>query len=273
MRSLARVLAPLALLLTVACGHTPQLHPANEPQVQLIAESYPIAEIRAAMVRSLDSRKFSAEREEEGRIFARYERKGETLHVSIEYSPTEFAVRYLASSGMSETTDASGAVLVDKRCTDLMSGLEKTIKEELKRPAKERAAAERNERAYETMLQMARTAEATANAQAAAANAQAASDQAAQAQASDDAANANAAAAQAQAAAPAPTTVVNNTYVRNNVQNNNVTVENRGGPVSQPRFCDKAVKAVWICPNMPSLEACMQNRGKCSELCRVGGGC
>jgi hypothetical protein len=251
------VLVLLALLLA-ACGH--ELRPAEAPHVQLISASYPVAEIRAALVRALERRKFTAEREEEGRILARFQRKGEAAHVSLDYSQTQWAVRYVDSSGLGETRDAGGALMVDKRYEDLVSRLDKAIDEELKRPAKERAAVERQEREYQAMMQLARTAQAGAEAQAANGSANAEADPA-QAQPGADPAQGNA------------PTVINRTFVQNNVQNVQRTqIINSASPAS-PQFCDRAVKAMWVCPSTPALNACMKNRGQCSSLCRVGRGC
>jgi len=267
MRWCVRVLVPFTFLVASACSHP--LRPAEEPHVQLISASYPVSEIRAALVRALQLRKFTPEREEEGRIFAHFQKKDETVHIVVEYSVTQWGIRYVDSSGLGETKDANGTLMVDSRYGDLVNRLDKGIADELKRPAKEAAAAERHEREYQAMLQLGRTAQAAAEAQTATANASA--DGATQAQAEADAAQANADAAQANANAPAPTIINNNTtIVRNNV-NKNVVV-NRTAPAST-QFCDKAVKAIWVCPSTPAMNACMQNRGKCSTLCRVGGGC
>ena len=154
--------------------------------------------------------------------------------------------------------------MIDTRYDDMVTALEKVIVEELRRPAKEAAAAERHRQEYEAMLQMSRTAQAAAEAQAASANANAAQADAAQAQANADA-------AQAQANG-APTTVINKTVIQNNTQNKEVVINNNG-PARPLSFCDKPVKAVWWCPSQPALNACMANRGNCSRLCKVGGGC
>jgi hypothetical protein len=269
---LARLLVlPLALL--GACSHP--LHPVEAPRVQLIAESYSPAEIRAALIRALDRRKFVAEREDEGMIMARWQKKDQTAHVAVEYTQTQFGVRYLDSAGFAETKDpTSGALMVDSRYDDMIATLEKVIVEELRRPAKERADAERHQREYDAMMQMARTAQATAEAQAASANAGAAQADAATAQANADAAQANADAAQAQANAP-PTTIINKTVIQNNVQNvrKDVVINNNGARPAWPSFCDKPVKAVWSCPSQAALNACMASRSNCTKACRVGGGC
>ncbi len=259
----------LSLSLLAACH---PLHPVEAPRVQLIAESYAPAEIRAALVRALDRRKFVAEREDEGQITARWEKKDMVAHVAVEYTQTQFGVRYLDSRGFGETKDpTSGALMVDSHYDEMVASLERAIVEELRRPAKERAAAERHQREYDAMMQMARTAQAAAEAQAANASANAAQADAATAQANADA-------AQAQANAP-PTTIVNKTVIQNNVQNvrKDVVINNgprpQGGPTGWPSFCDKPVRAVWSCPSVPALNACMSSRSNCTKVCRVGGGC
>ena len=267
------LLLSLSLSLLAACSRP--LHPVEAPRVQLIAESYSPAEIRSALVRALDHRKFVAEREEEGQITARWEKKDQVAHVAVEYTPTQFGVRYLDSRGFGETKDpASGALMLDSHYDDMVASLEKVIVEELRRPAKERADAERHQRQYDAMMQMARTAQAAAEAQAANASANTAQADATTAQANADAAQANADAAQANANAP-PTTIINKTVIQNNVRKD--VVINNGPrparPAAWPSFCDKPVKAVWSCPNAPALSACMQSRSNCTKVCRVGGGC
>jgi hypothetical protein len=264
LRSVCAIL-PVVLLL----GACRSVHAVDAPHVQLIAESYGPPEIRAALIRAMERRKFSAEKEEEGRITAHFQKSDRSLRVVIEYSPTQFGVRYVDSTGFGETKDPAGAAMIDVRYDDMVNALEKVIVEELKRPAKEAAAAERHRQEYEAMLQLSRTAQAAAEAQAANANANAAQADATQAQANADAAQANADAAQASANGP-PTTIINKTVIQNNRKD---VVINNNGPVQPLSFCDKPVKAVWSCPTQPALNACMANRGNCSRLCKVGGGC
>jgi hypothetical protein len=265
-RSVCFLIVPLAVLFG-ACGHP--LRSAEAPHVQLIAESYPPSEIRAAVIRALDKRKFTAEKEDEGRIVARFQKGDESVHIAVEYAAAQFGIRYLGSTGLGETRDASGTLMVDNRYDDMVTRLDKGIAEELKRPAKERAAAERHEREYQAMIQLARTAEAQAQAQIANAPAPAPADQD-----SGQAAPEGGADPQAN---PAGTTIVqNNTTViqnRRDVTINRVQQPASNGSGGWQSFCDKPVKAVWYCPSAPALSACMRNRGSCSAACRVGGGC
>ena len=147
---------PLVLLFG-ACSYA--VHPVEQPHVQLIAESYGPAEIRAALIRAMERRKFTAEKEEEGRITAHFQKSDRSLRVVVEYTPTQFGVRYVDSAGFGEAKDpTTGAAVVDTRYDDMVRTLEKVIVEELRRPAKEAAAAERHRQEYEAMLQMSRQA-------------------------------------------------------------------------------------------------------------------
>jgi hypothetical protein len=123
------------------CGH--EMRSAQAPHVQLLAESYSTVQIRAALIRALEKRRFAIESEQDGRVLARFQRGGESVHVAIDYSTSQFDVRYLDSTGLGEKKDEAGTLMVDSRYDELVAKLDKGISEELKRPAKERAAEER----------------------------------------------------------------------------------------------------------------------------------
>jgi hypothetical protein len=149
------------LCAALAACHGPRFVPAASADVVLIAQAQPPAEIRAAVVRALKDRRFQTESEVPGRIVARYERGEEGLRVAVEYSETQFVVRYVDSNGIRAMNDpASGQLLVDDRCAKWMRGLKESIDHELGRPAKEREEAARRERDYQLMVEQQRTAQA-----------------------------------------------------------------------------------------------------------------
>ncbi|HVY47166.1 MAG TPA: hypothetical protein VHB21_14865, partial [Minicystis sp.] len=119
--------ATLVALALAGCGHTPVLRPVSEPRVELISVAYGMPEIRAAIIRALASRKFAPEREEPGRIIAKYTRGGQAARVTIEYTATQFLIRYVESDGIPSRTDPSGLMLVDEVYEKWVTALDKTI--------------------------------------------------------------------------------------------------------------------------------------------------
>jgi len=257
------VVLPLALLLGACGGHT--LRSAEAPHVELIAASFPTTEISAALIRALEKRKFTIENEHDGRLLARFQKGGQSIHVAVEYSTTQFGIRYLDSKGLGERKNEAGTLMVDSHYDDIVGKLDKVIAEELKRPAKERDAAERR---------AARAAEAQATAVAPEQDS---------AQTQDDNQAATDDTAQTAQTDQQPTIIENKTMVVQNIRNvrnvrRDVTINNK---LEQPashsggghRFCDKAAKAVWSCPSAGAVSACKHNRGSCSAQCTVGGRC
>lgn len=163
----SRFVAPLAVALAfVACGGaTFTSTKAAEPV--LIAKSESPAEVRAAIVRAMQSRRFSALGEEPGKISARLDKGDITLDVDIEYSGTQYVVRYVKSSGLKTKPGPAGEVLVDDHWAGWVKGLRARIGEELLVPAKEAAETAKREREYQLLLEQHKTAQAQANAQAA----------------------------------------------------------------------------------------------------------
>jgi len=132
----------------------------------LMATAHSPAEVRAAIIRAMENRKFTAKAEEPGQIFAKYERGDQRLEVAIEYSETQYRVKYVSSDGMKTKPGANGDVLVDARWQGWAKGLNARIGEELLVPAKEAAEVARREREYQLLLEQHRTAQAQAQANA-----------------------------------------------------------------------------------------------------------
>ncbi len=159
-------LVVLAMTCTLAgCGTSYSSTRAADPI--LIARSESPAEVRAAIVRAMAARKFTAKSEEPGKILARLEKGATSLEVAIEYSGTQYALRYVTSTGLKTKPGPAGELLVDDRWAGLVKSLRVRIEEELAAPGKAAAEAAQREREYQLTLEQNRTAQAQANAQAA----------------------------------------------------------------------------------------------------------
>lgn len=161
--SIAVVLA--SSLLVAGCGTTFVSTRVAEPV--LVARPQSPAEVRAAIIRAMQFRKFSPESEEAGRIIAHLDHGDARLQVAIEYSPTQYAIRYLSSTGLQTAAGPNGEVLVEKRWVSWTKTLNARIGEELQVPARQAAEAARQEREYQLMIEQHHTAQAQADAQAA----------------------------------------------------------------------------------------------------------
>jgi len=205
MKGMRRLFATsFTVLALVACGGTHYVS-TRAPDAELIADAQSPAEVRAAVIRALASRRFKTESEQAGRVVARLDKGSERLRVAVEYTGQQYSIVYLDSAGLQTKTE-NGEVLVESTYKSWTDKLKHAIGDELKRPAKERAEAERQERAYQLLLQAGRTAEAQANAQAA--EAQANANAQADAPAPDPAA----------APAPPPVTIQSTTTIRESQQ-------------------------------------------------------
>ncbi|MRG95791.1 hypothetical protein [Polyangium spumosum] len=179
----SRFLAPALLALSVvACGGTVYTSTKTAEPV-LIARAESPAEVRAAVIRAMAGRKFSALGEEPGKISARLDKRDITLDVDIEYSGTQYVVKYVRSTGLATKPGPNGEVLVDGHWSGWVRGLKSRIGEELLVPKKEAAETAQREREYQLLLEQHRTAQAQANAQAAQAASQPPQAQPAQGQA------------------------------------------------------------------------------------------
>jgi hypothetical protein len=165
----ALLLCALGAAAATGCGGTSYVG-TRSPDANLLAgQSAP--DVRAAIVRALAANRSPAESEQAGRVVARLGKKDSYARVAIEYSESQYVIRYLDGT-LTTKPGPGGDVLVDKRYATLTRRLKEGIDAELQRPARERAEAERNRREYELLLQQARTREAEANANAAAQAAQ-----------------------------------------------------------------------------------------------------
>lgn len=153
LRMLARSALFVSILALTACETS--FVPAKNAE-PILLEGQDVAEVRAAIIRAMKLRKFKPQREEPGKIVARLERGDEMIEVSIEYSSSQFLIRYLSSDGL-ETIKENGELLVDDAYDSYKKKLAVVIEKELQRPAQERAESERNRREYELLLARAKS--------------------------------------------------------------------------------------------------------------------
>lgn len=142
-----------AIALMLSCGTSYVPVRTADP---VLLEGQDIAEVRAAIIRAMKLRKFTPKHEEGGKIIARLERGSEMIEVAIEYSSSQFLIRYRTSEGL-ETIREGDEVLIDDQYEAWKKKLAAVIEKELKRPAQERDEAERNRREYELMLARAKS--------------------------------------------------------------------------------------------------------------------
>lgn len=146
----------LGILWTLSAGCEPSFVPATQADAILLEGQEP-SEVRSAVIRALLNRKFKTESEEAGKIIARLDKGDITLKVAVEYSGTQYLVRYVSSEGLETFKSPSGELQIEDRYDSWTRGLKKVIDKELKRPAAERAEAERNRREYELLLARAKS--------------------------------------------------------------------------------------------------------------------
>jgi hypothetical protein len=149
MARLRSFVLPFALILATGCETS--FVPATQADAILL-EGQEASEVRAAIIRALLARRFKTESEEAGKINARLDKGDVTLNIAVEYSGTQYLVRYMGSAGLETVKTPNGQLMIDDQYESWTKGLKKVIDKELKKPAAERAEAERNRREYELLL-------------------------------------------------------------------------------------------------------------------------
>ena len=134
---------------SVGCGA--RMTPLRDQGAVLLATPTPEGEVRAAIARALAARGFTAEAEQPNKIVARLDSRGMTLRVSIDYSPTEFAISYIDSQGYNFQVGPQGP-MISTRYAQYTENLRRSIRDELGRPAREAQAAVQAQRDHEMAL-------------------------------------------------------------------------------------------------------------------------
>ncbi|MGE0789809.1 MAG: hypothetical protein AB7S26_29320 [Sandaracinaceae bacterium] len=138
----------LALSLATACGGRAVVFNATTP-VLLSSPVNETGELRAAIVRALSARRFTTEAEQPGQIIARYSARRQTLRLQIDYSPTEYRLTYLDSTGMGYRVDETGTPVISRTYDRALANLQRSITDELGRPAREAEEALDEQRRHE----------------------------------------------------------------------------------------------------------------------------
>ena len=148
--TLLRAVLLSALLLSAAgCRRAVPLETTTP--VMLAAEHPPDA-IRAALVRALDEREFNHQEIAPGRIVARMHHRGISLELGIDYDGTGYRIHYLGSTGLDQHAADDGTQVISRRYYQYLERLERTIADEIERPAREAREAVEREREHEIAL-------------------------------------------------------------------------------------------------------------------------
>ncbi|MCB9596857.1 MAG: hypothetical protein H6719_29310 [Sandaracinaceae bacterium] len=145
-------IAPRALILVLAvagaaaCGGAIPLNPTSP--VLLTSETDP-TELRAAIIRALEARRYTTESEEPGAITARYQRGGTMLRLRFDYSATDYRITYLESTGLGHAIGPDGNAVISRRYPGWITQLQRTINSEMGREAREAEEAAEEQRNHE----------------------------------------------------------------------------------------------------------------------------
>ncbi|MCA9608526.1 MAG: hypothetical protein KC619_23135, partial [Myxococcales bacterium] len=147
-----------AVLGAAACGRG--IVPLNPTTPVLLQSQADPAELRAAIIRALEARRYTTESEEPGVLVARLQNRGVMLRLRLDYSPTDYRITYLESTGLDHRLDPDGNPVISRRYDGWVAQLRRTIDDELGRPAREAAEAEEQQRQHElAVLEQQRNAE------------------------------------------------------------------------------------------------------------------
>lgn len=137
----------LALFGAVACGRGAV--PLNTTTPVLLQSQQEPDALRAALVRALDARRYTTERELPGQIVARFQHRGQMLRVQIDYGPTEYRISYVESTGMGYVVGRDGQAMISRTYDRHLQQLQRTITDEIGRPEREAQEAADQQREHE----------------------------------------------------------------------------------------------------------------------------
>ena len=158
-----RVLALLAGGLSI--GSCAQKLVAVRPDPVLLSQAQPLEAVRAAVVRALAAQRLLTETEQSGRVVARHDRRGLVMRLMVDYSDRQYVVRYLDSCGVAQP-GPQGETMLDARCARIIHRLQRAVRDEIDRPAREAAAAAASARQHELAVEAERRRAAEAAAEA-----------------------------------------------------------------------------------------------------------
>lgn len=138
----------LAVLGAAACGRG--IVPLNPTTPVLLQTQADPTALRAAIIRALEARSYTTESEEPGAIVARYQHRGTMLRLRFDYSATDYRITYLESTGLDHRVDPqTGAPMISRRYDGWVAQLQRTINDEIERPAREAEEAASQARQHE----------------------------------------------------------------------------------------------------------------------------
>ena len=144
--------AALAALLLLPLAGCRRAVPLETTTPVTLATSYDPEAVRAALIRALDERSFNHQEVAPGRIVAHMRHRAITLDLGIDYDAAGYRITYLGSSGLDQRTTEDGSQVISRRYYQYLDRLERTIADELERPAREAAEAVEREREHQLAL-------------------------------------------------------------------------------------------------------------------------
>ncbi|MEM9862950.1 MAG: hypothetical protein AAF938_15250 [Myxococcota bacterium] len=146
----------LQLLSLWACGGG--VVAFNATSGAMVTQTDQASEVRAALSRALQQRRFTIESEAPGELVARLDHRSISLRVRIAYSPSEYRIEYLDSVGLDYQVDPeTGRAMISRRYPRYIQRLEREIVSELGRPAREAQEAIEEQREHQLAMERAET--------------------------------------------------------------------------------------------------------------------
>ncbi len=137
---LTRAAFALALLLA---GCAPRLVSVGPPRGGMVTQTENPQDVRAALARALEARRFTIESESEGQLIARLDHGGRSLRVRVEYDAESYRIAYEGSTGFGYQVDPrTQEPVISAHYPRYVTTLDRTIQNELRRPAEEAREAE-----------------------------------------------------------------------------------------------------------------------------------
>ncbi len=133
-------------LVGVGCGA--RLIPLRDQGAVMLPQPVQETEMRAAIARALQARRYTVEQEQPNKVVARLDARGTVLRLNIEYSATQYNIQYLDSQGLNYSVSPQGP-MISRSYANYVEGLRRAIQDEIGRPAREAAAAVQAQRDHE----------------------------------------------------------------------------------------------------------------------------
>lgn len=150
------IIALVLVMFTIACGS--RLVAVGSARATMISQTDDTTAIRDAIARGLQAQRYVVEAEDEGRILARFERGRLSIKLMIEYSPEQFSITHVESTGLDHQVDPqTQQEVISPHYPRYVTRLEREIQSELGRPAREAEEALEEQREHQLALEQAET--------------------------------------------------------------------------------------------------------------------